>query len=90
LVLGKGLVVRDEGMAAAFWPLLLLGADDDDNPPFGAPPVPSKAMDELYENADAIITECVFRIGAFWQQHAFGPVGRERKKRRPLDSRRRR
>lgn len=83
-------LIRDEGMAAVFWPLLLLGADDDDNPPFGAPPVPEAAMDELYENADAIITECVFRIRAFWQQHASDPVRKDKSRRRPSDSRRRR
>lgn len=83
-------LIRDDGMAAVFWPLLLLGAEDDDNPPFGAPPVPAESMDELYENAGAIITECVFRIRAFWQQHASDPVQKNKPRRRPSDSRRRR
>lgn len=83
-------LIRDDGMAAVFWPLLLLGADDDNNPPFGAPPVPAESMDELYENADEIITESVFRIRAFWQQHTGDPVRKEKPGRRPTDTRRRR
>ncbi len=83
-------LIRDDGMAAVFWPLLLLGADDDNNPPFGAPPVPAESMDELYENAYEIITESIFRIRAFWQQHATDPVRKEKPGRRPTDTRRRR
>ena len=57
-------LIRDEAMKAVFWPVLLLGAEDTEHPAFGAPPVPEDAMDALYENAEAILTECVFRIVA--------------------------
>lgn len=83
-------MLRNDQMAAVFWPMLLLGADDDAHPPFDAPPVPEEAMDELYENADAILSECVFRIRAFWQNHAGQPVSKHKSRRRPPDSRRRR
>jgi hypothetical protein len=36
-------------MAYVFYPLLLLGAEDDAHPPFGAPPASAEAMDELYK-----------------------------------------
>jgi uncharacterized protein len=83
-------LIRDQEMAAVFWPLLLLGAEDDEYPPFGAPPVPAESMDELNANADAIITECVFRIRAFWRQHGSIPAPKSKPKRRRPDTRQRR
>lgn len=83
-------LIQDDEMAAVFWPLLLLGADDDEHPPFGAAPVPEASMAELYENADAIITECVFRVRAFWRQHVPKPASKGGQKRRRPDSRGRR
>jgi uncharacterized protein len=83
-------LIRDELMAAVFWPVLLLGAEDPEHPPFGAPPVPEDALDALYEDATAILTECVFRIRAFWREHAPQPGPKGKPRRRRPDSRRRR
>ena len=83
-------LIRDEEMKAVFWPVLLLGAEDTEHPAFGAPPVPEDAMDALYENAEAILTECVFRIRAFWREHAPRPAAKSKPQRTRPDSRRRR
>jgi uncharacterized protein len=83
-------LIRDEEMKAVFWPVLLLGAEDTEHPAFGAPPVPEDAMDALYENAEVILTECVFRIRAFWREHAPRPAAKGKPQRRRPDSRRRR
>jgi uncharacterized protein len=83
-------LIRDEEMKAVFWPVLLLGAEDTEHPAFGAPPVPQEAMDALYENAEAILTQCVFRIRAFWREHAPQPAPKGKPRRSRSDSRRRR
>jgi uncharacterized protein len=83
-------LTRDDEMAAVFWPILLLGAEDPEHPAFGASPVPEDAMDALYENGEAILTECVFRIRAFWRKHAPPPAAKGKPRRRRPDSRRRR
>jgi uncharacterized protein len=83
-------LIADEEMKAVFWPVLLLGAEDTEHPAFGAPPVPEDAMDALYENAEAILTECIFRIRAFWREHVPRPAAKGKPRRRRPDSRRRR
>jgi uncharacterized protein len=83
-------LIRDDEMAAVFWPILLLGAEDTAHPAFGAPSVPEDAMDALYENAGEILTECVFRIRAFWRLQAPKPAQKGRPRRKRPDPRRRR
>jgi uncharacterized protein len=83
-------LIRDDEMAAVFWPVLLLGAEYSEHPAFGAPGVPEDAMDALYENAGTILAECVFRIRGFWREHAPQPTSKRTPRRRRPDSRRRR
>jgi uncharacterized protein len=75
-------LLRDDVMAVVFYPLLLLGAEDDAHPPFGVPPAPASAMQALYQDAGAIIVDCVFRIRAFWQDHPPKPARKARSRRR--------
>jgi uncharacterized protein len=83
-------LIRDEEMAVVFRPILLLGAEDPEHPAFGAPPMPEEALDALHEDAAAILTECVFRIRAFWREHAPRPAPQGKPSRRRPDPRRRR
>jgi uncharacterized protein len=63
-------LIRHDVMVYVFYPMLLLGADDDEKPPFGAPPASEDAMDALLEAGPDIIVECVFRIREHWQSLA--------------------
>jgi uncharacterized protein len=72
-------------------PLLVLGAEDDEHPPFGARPLPADKVEELLVKGAEIIPACVIGIHTFWQsreaQLAPKPT---RSRRRPEPHRRRR
>ena len=50
-------------------PLLVLGADDPDHPPFGQKPLPKDEVERLLEHGAEIIPECVVGVHAFWREH---------------------
>jgi uncharacterized protein len=49
-------------------PLVALGADDPDEPPFGFPPFEKKDMEVWNAGAVEMIPHCVHGIQAFWQE----------------------
>ena len=63
-------------------PLLVLGADDPDNPPFGQRPLPEDEVKRLLEEGGEIVPECVIGIHAFWREHRTPPMAGNRHERR--------
>jgi uncharacterized protein len=57
-------------------PLLVLGADDFDHPPFGMHPLPADEVEQLLEDGAEIIPEMVVGIHAFWREQKIQPTGR--------------
>jgi uncharacterized protein len=49
-------------------PLLVLGADDPDHPPFGGRPLPRDEIERLHAQGAEIIPGCVVSIHAFWRE----------------------
>jgi uncharacterized protein len=66
---------RDQAMII---PLLLLGTEDEDQPPFGARPRSTEELHGLLAEGAEIIPECVARIRAFWREHAGHATPREK------------
>jgi uncharacterized protein len=62
------LVLHPEARALII-PLLLLGAEDDDNLPFGGFSLSPDEMEELLENGPEIIPHCIAGIRTFWKEH---------------------
>jgi uncharacterized protein len=72
-------------------PLLVLGADDEDHPPFGQPPLSPKEIAVLHAGGAKMIPLCVVGIRAFWQDHVAQSAPKSpRDRRRPENHRRRR
>ena len=61
-------LTRHEEASALIAPLLVLGADDPEHPPFGGRPLPRAEMERLQAHGADIIPSCVLGIHAFWRQ----------------------
>jgi uncharacterized protein len=71
-------------------PLLVLGADDPDHPPFGGRPLPRDEIERLHAEGAEIIPDCVVGIHAFWRERrARGGADRQRPARSTSRQRRR-
>ena len=62
-------LLRHEEASALIAPLLVLGADDPEHPPFGGPALPRNEIERLLAHGADIIPGCVTGIHAFWRQH---------------------
>ena len=54
-------------------PLLVLGADDPERPPFGAGPLPRGEIERLHADGAEIIPDCVVGIHGFWRERRARP-----------------
>jgi uncharacterized protein len=54
-------------------PLLVLGADDSEHPPFGGPSLPKAEIERLHAEGAGIIPDCVVGIHAFWRERRARP-----------------
>lgn len=70
-------LIRHKEARILMMPMLVLGADDPDNPPFGPRPLPEDEVDELFEHGAEIIPECVMGIYAFWREHGAQPAPKD-------------
>ena len=61
-------LIRHEEASALIAPLLVLGADDPEHPPFGGRPLPRAEMERPQAYGADIIAGCVMGIRAFWRQ----------------------
>ena len=61
-------LIRHEEASALIAPLLVLGADDPEHPPFGGRSLPRDEMERLRAHGADLIPGCVMGIRAFWQQ----------------------
>ena len=61
-------LLRHEEASALIAPLLVLGADDPEHPPFGGRPLPRDEIERLQAHGADLIPGCVMGIRAFWQQ----------------------
>ena len=61
-------LIRHQEASALIAPLLVLGADDPEHPPFGGSPLPRAEMERLQAHGADLIPGCVLGIRAFWQQ----------------------
>jgi uncharacterized protein len=59
-------------------PLLVLGADDSERPPFGGPSLPKAEVERLHAEGAGIIPDCVVGIHAFWRERRSAAGGRRR------------
>jgi uncharacterized protein len=71
-------------------PLLVLGADNPDHPPFGQPPLPTHEVAVLLAGGVRMLPECVVGIHAFWQEHRGQSTPTAQRNRRRPDDRPRR
>ena len=62
-------LIRHQEASALIAPLLVLGADDPEHPPFGGHSLPRDEVEKLHTHGVDIIPGCVMGIRAFWQQH---------------------
>jgi uncharacterized protein len=83
-------LIRDRQARALIMPVILLGADDDDHPPFGARPLPADELAKLLVRGADLIFLCVVGIGAFWKAHRTIRTPKMTRNRRTPDVRRRR
>ena len=61
-------LLRHEEASALIAPLLVLGADDPEHPPFGGPALARHEIERLHAQGADIIPGCVIGIHAFWRQ----------------------
>ena len=54
-------------------PLLVLGAEDPERPPFGGPSLPEAEIERLHAQGAGIVPDCVVGIHAFWREHRARP-----------------
>jgi uncharacterized protein len=83
-------LIRDPEARVLVIPLLILGAEDDDHPPFGAPPLPAGAVEGLLANGAEIIPASVVGIAAFWRAQRTKRTPKMTRNRRKPDPHRRR
>jgi uncharacterized protein len=75
-------VIRDREARALMIPLLALGTEDHDHPPFGSSPLSTDEIEELLEHGAEIIPHCVAGLRAFWQNYRDRPPATETQSRR--------
>ena len=75
-------LVKNLRARALMMPLLVLGADNPQNPPFGQQPISEEEVEKLLEAGAEIIPECVVGINAFWRAHPGQPKWGTRTERR--------
>jgi uncharacterized protein len=63
-------LIRHREARALMVPLLVLGADDPEHPPFGGRPLPQDEMERLHAEGAEIIPDCVVGIRASWQERS--------------------
>ena len=61
-------LVRHAEAGALVLPLLVLGADDPERPPFGVRPPPKHEIEALHAVGAEIIPDCVVGIHGFWRE----------------------
>jgi uncharacterized protein len=62
-------LLRHKEASVLIAPLLALGADDPEHPPFGGPVLPRDEIERLHAHGPDIVRGCVIGIHAFWRQH---------------------
>ena len=81
-------LIKDKDGRVLIMPLLVLGADDPDHPPFGSRPLPDNEVQQLLQDGHNIIPECVLAIHLFWREHRAQPAPKaSRMSRGPKDLR---
>jgi uncharacterized protein len=60
-------LIRHAEAGVLMVPLLVLGADDPEHPPFGARPLPEAEVERLPERGADLIPGCVVGVRAFWR-----------------------
>lgn len=63
-------LIRHRRAGVLIVPLLVLGADDPDHPPFGHRALPKAEIGRLHAEGAEIIPDCVIGIHAFWREHS--------------------
>ena len=66
-------LVRHAEAGALVLPLLVLGADDPERPPFGVRPPPKHEIEALHAVGAEIIPDCVVGIHGFWRERRARP-----------------
>ena len=61
-------LIRHQEASVLIAPLLVLGADDPEHPPFGGRSLPRDEMERLQAHGADLIPSCVLGIHAFWRQ----------------------
>ena len=61
-------LIRHAEAGVLMVPLLVLGADDPEHPPFGARPLPKAEVERLHERGADLIPGCVVGVHAFWRE----------------------
>ncbi len=61
-------LVRHPDARILMLPLLVLGADDPECPPFGVRPPPKDEIEALHAAGAEIVPDCVVGIHAFWRE----------------------
>ena len=61
-------LIRHQEASALIAPLLVLGADDPEHPPFAGPALPRAEINRLQAHGADLIPGCVRGIRAFWRQ----------------------
>ena len=73
-------LVRHPEASALFMPLILLGADDPERPPFGVRPLPQEEIEALHAAGADLVSECVVGIHGFWRERRGARRGRGRRR----------
>jgi uncharacterized protein len=68
-----GPLIRHSEAGVLMLPLLVLGADDPERPPFGARPLPRGEIERLHADGAEIIPDCVVGIHGFWRERRARP-----------------
>ncbi len=75
-------LIRHGEAGVLMLPLLVLGAEDSEHPPFGGPSLPKAEIERLHAEGAHIIPECVVGIHAFWRERRARPGSTRRLRRR--------
>jgi uncharacterized protein len=73
-----GPLIRHGEAGVLMVPLLVLGADDPEHPPFGGPSFPKAEIERLHAEGAGIVADCVVGIRAFWRERRSAAGGRRR------------
>jgi uncharacterized protein len=72
-------LIRHAEASVLIAPLLALGADDPEHPPFGGPALPRDEIERLHAEGAKVIPQCVASIHAFWRHRRPSGGGRARR-----------